>query len=211
MKRARPGDPKQAVAYLRVSTDEQRLGPEAQRATVEAWAVREGVTALFELRAAKAGVLVVAKRDRIARDVAVAAMIDRAVRSSGAKVVSADGVGNGDTPADGFMRSILDAAAAYERELIRARTRAALAVKRSKGERAGEVPYGFRAQADGRLEVEPDEQNVIVAIRELRVSGVSLRRVVLELEARGFLSRSGKPLQLTQVARIARAEPIRAA
>ncbi len=40
---ARPGNPLIAVAYLRVSTDEQRLGPEAQRASIEAWAKREGV------------------------------------------------------------------------------------------------------------------------------------------------------------------------
>lgn len=40
----RPGDPKRAVAYLRVSTDEQRLGPEAQRAAIAAWGAREGVT-----------------------------------------------------------------------------------------------------------------------------------------------------------------------
>ena len=42
--RTRPGNPKRAVAYLRVSTDEQRLGPEAQRAAIAAWAVREGIT-----------------------------------------------------------------------------------------------------------------------------------------------------------------------
>ena len=36
-------DPRRAVAYLRVSTDEQHLGPEAQRAAVEAWAARAGV------------------------------------------------------------------------------------------------------------------------------------------------------------------------
>jgi DNA invertase Pin-like site-specific DNA recombinase len=40
---------------------------------------------------------------------------------------------------------IMDAAAAYERALIRARTKAALAAKRARGERSGEVPYGFRA------------------------------------------------------------------
>jgi DNA invertase Pin-like site-specific DNA recombinase len=35
MARVRPGDPSVAVAYLRVSTEEQHLGPEAQRAAIE--------------------------------------------------------------------------------------------------------------------------------------------------------------------------------
>lgn len=229
MKRSCPGNPKTAIAYLRVSTDEQRLGPEAQRATIDAWAAREGVevlawhtdqgvsggseiaerpglvAALGELRAARAGVLVTAKRDRIARDVAVAAMIDKAVRACGARVVSADGVGNGDSPADGFMRSILDAAAAYERELIRARTKAALAAKRAKGERAGECPFGWTADASGRLAEDPAEQAVLAEVRGLRAEGLSLRRIVAELEARGMVSRAGTPLGLTQIARIARA------
>jgi site-specific DNA recombinase len=92
---------------------------------------------MTSLRAHGDGTLVVAKRDRLARDVAVSALIERAVRESGARIVSADGVGNGDGAADAFLRAILDAAAAYERELIRARTRAAMAVKRAKSERSG--------------------------------------------------------------------------
>lgn len=82
-----------AVAYLRVSTDEQALGMEAQRAAMEAWAGREGVTiaawcedlgisggadledrpglveALRLVRELRAGRLVAHKADRIARDV----------------------------------------------------------------------------------------------------------------------------------------------
>ncbi len=42
-KRVRSGSPLVAVAYIRVSKDDQKLGPEAQRAAVEAWAAREGV------------------------------------------------------------------------------------------------------------------------------------------------------------------------
>jgi site-specific DNA recombinase len=169
----RPGNARLAVAYIRVSTDEQRLGPEAQRAAIEAWAAREGiqvaawridqgvsggsdlgdrpglVAALGELRALGAGLLVVAKRDRLARDVYVASTIERAVAQGGARVTSADGTANGDTPADAFMRTVIDGAAAYERALIRARTKAALAAKRARGERSGEVPYGMRLSADG--------------------------------------------------------------
>lgn len=226
-RRSRPGNPLTAVAYLRVSTEDQRLGPEAQRAAIEAWATREGVTvvawhldagvsggadladrpalvaALGSLRAERAGVLVVAKRDRLARDVAVAATIERATATAGARVVSADGTANGDTPADAFMRAMLDGAAAYERALIRARTKAALAAKRAKGERAGNIPYGYVADETGRLSPNPAEQAVIAIVRELRASGLILRVIVAELAKRGLVSRAGKPLGLTQVARIA--------
>lgn len=228
-RRARPGDPRLAVAYLRVSTDEQKLGPEAQRAAIETWAAREGVSvvawhvdagvsggsdlderpalvaALGDLRAARAGVLVLAKRDRLARDVAVAATIEKATAAAGARVVSADGAGNGDSPADAFMRTLLDGAAAYERALIRARTKAALAAKRARGERAGEVPYGFTADAAGRLTPNPAEQEVVSVIRELRAAGLALRHIVAELERRGLVSRAGRPLALTQVARLVKA------
>ena len=44
MRRTRPGDAACAVAYLRVSTEEQHLGPEAQLAAIELWATRQGVT-----------------------------------------------------------------------------------------------------------------------------------------------------------------------
>ncbi|MBI4870832.1 MAG: recombinase family protein [Candidatus Riflebacteria bacterium] len=40
----RVGNPKRVVAYIPVSTDEQKLGPEVQRAAIEAWAARERVT-----------------------------------------------------------------------------------------------------------------------------------------------------------------------
>lgn len=226
---ARPGNPLIAVAYLRVSTDEQRLGPEAQRASIEAWAKREGVAvvawhadagvsggsdladrpalvaALGELRAARAGVLVIAKRDRLARDVAVAATIERAAKACGAKVQSADGTANGDSPADAFMRTMLDGAAAYERALIRARTKAALAAKRARGERAGAVPYGYSATREGRLVLDDAERGVIAVVRELRAAGATLRAVVSELARRGLVSRTGRAFQLTQVARIAKA------
>jgi len=115
MKRAaKSGDPKVAVAYLRVSTQEQDLGPEAQRAAIDAWAERQGVRVVsyFEdrlsggtkvedrpamleafgaLRSSGAGLLVAAKRDRIARDVVVAATVEQMARAAGAKVVTADG------------------------------------------------------------------------------------------------------------------------
>lgn len=220
----RRGDPGKAVAYVRVSTADQHLGPEAQRRSIEAWASankievvawhadqgvsgssdlddRPGlVAALAELRVLEAGVLVVAKRDRLARDVYVAATIERAVDHGGARVACSDGVANGDTPADAFMRTILDAAASYERALIRARTSAALAAKRARGELVGAVPYGYQLTGDGKtLAPCSAEQSAIAALRALRDAGLSYREVQREASARGIMSRNGRPLSLRAV------------
>jgi DNA invertase Pin-like site-specific DNA recombinase len=116
--------------------------------------------------------------------------------------VSADGTANGDGAADSFLRSILDAASAYERELIRARTKAALKAKKERGERAGCVPFGFSVDDDGRLISEESEQRTLHLVNDLRGQGLTLRAIVTELEAQGIRSRSGKPLRLTQVSRI---------
>ena len=101
------------------------------------------------------------------------------------------------------MRTVIDGAAAYERGLIRARTKAALGVKKARGERIGELPYGYRLAADGvRLEANDMEQSVLVAVGELRAAGLSQRAIVAELAARGLMSRASAPFQKTQVARM---------
>jgi DNA invertase Pin-like site-specific DNA recombinase len=225
-------NPQTAIAYIRVSKErEGQLGPEAQRSAIEAWASAQGVTiaawhddidvsggdelgervglvqALGDVKLHHAGLLVIAKRDRLARDVYVAATIERAVQSAGARVVSADGTANGDTPADAFMRTILDAAAAYERAMIRARTKAALAAKSARGERAGNIGFGYRladpSDPDSdRIEENPEEQAIIAAVHDLRTRGATYRAIVATLREMGMKSRAGTPLQIPQVARI---------
>lgn len=215
--------PRTAVAYLRVSTDEQHLGPDAQRAAITAWATREGVSvvawccdagvsgaaaiadrpellaALAALREHGAGVLAVAKRDRLARDVMAAAMIDRMVVDAGARVVSAAGEGtDSDDPSAVLMRRMVDAFAEYERALIAARTRAALAVKRSRGEATSHAPFGFRA-VDGVLVADEAEQAVIAQVRAARARGMTVRAICDELRAAGIVSRKGKPLAVSAV------------
>jgi DNA invertase Pin-like site-specific DNA recombinase len=102
------------------------------------------------------------------------------------------------------MKTVINAAAAYERALIRARTRAALQAKRARGYRAGEVPFGFVADEAGRLAPCEQELQVIEYVRRLRGEGHSLRSIVQACSALGYASRSGKPFALTQVARLAR-------
>ena len=220
-------DPALAVAYLRCSTDRQDLSPDAQRDAIEAWAGGAGVrvvawhddlgvsggadlekrpgllAALDAVRTEGAGVLVVAKRDRIARDVLTDALVQRLCEREGATVVSADGVANGDRPEDQLMRSIVAAMAAYERALISARTRAALAVKRSRGQRIGAIPFGYRVADDGKTLLPDDhEQAVIARARELRAEGASLRAVGRALIEEGHAPRAGKAWHVQLVARM---------
>lgn len=228
MKRApRPvTNPLLAVAYTRVSTDEQHLGVDAQRSQIEAYAARAGIqiaswhadagvsggadigdrpalrAALAELRTAGAGVFLVAKRDRLARDLLLALTIERKeVAAAGARVVSADGSGNGTDLNDSLLRGILDVFAEHERAVIRDRTRRALAEKRARGERLGAVPYGYQRSGSGLVESEA-EQGVLRVVRELRAAGLSQRAIVAELAKRGLVSRVGRPFQATQIARM---------
>ena len=141
-----------AIAYLRVSTQRQHrsgLGLEAQRATIERFAAAESLTILAEyveaesgkgsdaldrrpqlaaaLAAAKASkcIVVVAKLDRLSRDVAfVAGLMAQRVPF----VVAELG-----RDADPFMLHLYAALAEKERRLILERTRAALAAKRAAG------------------------------------------------------------------------------
>ena len=223
--------PALAVAYLRVSTDEQALGPEAQRAALTRWAASAGVeivawhldhgvsgaapvdrrpgllAALADLAEHGAGLLVVAKRDRLARDVLAAAMIEQLAGRAGARIVSAAGEGTdgeADDPAAQLMRRMVDAFAEYERALIGARTRAALAVKRSRGERVGELPLGRTVAADGvALVADPAEARAVELVHELRAEGLSVRAIADELNRRGVPAR-GERWHPTTVQRLVR-------
>jgi DNA invertase Pin-like site-specific DNA recombinase len=219
-------DPTRAIAYLRCSTDRQDLSPEVQRDAISVWAEREGVevvawhedlgvsggaeleqrpgltAAVADLGPQGAGLLVVAKRDRLARDVLTAALVERLCERAGARVASADGTGNGDTPEAALLRSMIDAFAAYERALIRSRTRAALAVKKAKGERVGGIPYGFRLGGNGKLVEDARERDAVALARRLRAEGRSLRAVAAGLASSGFQPRSGKRWHVAVLARI---------
>jgi DNA invertase Pin-like site-specific DNA recombinase len=224
-----------AIGYARVSTEDQNLGPDAQRAAIEAWAARSGVRiaawsvdqgvsgaapiaqrkalleAIAALRANGAGVLVAAKRDRLARDVAAAKTIEALARKEGAVVRTADGASDATGSSRVIQAGVHDLFAEYEREVIRERTTAALAVKKAKGERVGTLPYGFQVAADGvRLEPNEAEQAVITLVRGLRDTGVSMRGIVAALADKGVRGRTGKPLALTQIANMLRAASVAA-
>ena len=217
-----------AVVYRRVSTQEQvdsGLGLEAQLEAAKTYAASQGwnvaevytdagisggasldkcphlIEAIDALR--RGDVLLVAKRDRLGRDVYRTATIERLVERRGASVASADGTGNGDDPAAALMRRMVDAFAEYERALIGARTSAALQAKKARGESTGTAPYGYRAE-DGKLRTNPPEVALIDAIKAASERGLSTRAIAAELASAGYTTRSGGPVHQVFVHRVLR-------
>lgn len=216
-RRVKPGDPKRAVGYVRVSTEDQRLGPDAQRTAIADWSARNGVfltgfhsdlgrsgsleihkrpgllAAVNALVPQGAGLLIVSNWDRLARSVGVALAVDELVRNSGATVVSADGTAQGDGPDGQLMRTIYLAFAEYERARIRLRTQKALAEHRAKGlAQGGDQPYGQRVGEGNRVEADPVELSTVALIRQLKAEGLSLRAIAAELDRRGVPVRGNR-------------------
>jgi DNA invertase Pin-like site-specific DNA recombinase len=204
-----------AIGYIRVSTDDQSLSVDAQRTRLQQWCTERHMelVAVYEdvgvsggaaldkrpglmaaLDALEPGmVLVAVKRDRIARDTMNAAMIERLAERANARVMTCDGAGEGDTPEAKLMRTMIDAFAEYERQIIKARTKSALAVKRERDERISRhVPYGMQLAADGiHLEPNAAEQAVIALARSLHAEGLSSGKIAAQLAEHGMYSRTG--------------------
>ena len=120
-------------------------------------------------------------------------MLARLVERKGGRIHSTSGEGSDDDgPTSMLMRHIIDAFAEYERALIRSRTKAALAVKKARGERVGGIPFGYalgsrwaRAGRATRGAADARRPAGILA------AGYTLRGTAAELNRRGFRTRCG--------------------
>lgn len=217
-------NPRLGVGYIRVSKDTkvQELGSEAQRHAIQSWADSNGVSivqwfveevqgglpldrrpifceALGAVGAHSAGFLVVQRLDRFSREPLTAALAQAELHRYGATLAVALGAPSGDDPTSELIRSILFAVARFEKEMIRARIKAAFAVKRARGERLGGAPpYGFRVE--GRSLV-PHEDEVAVKdrLRQWRAEGLTLRALHERAMKEGLVSRAGKPFTLSSI------------
>ena len=169
---------REAISYIRVSSEEQAdsgLGLEAQRRRIAAFCEMKGLrlVEVFEdpgvsggkplasrpagsrlLAAAKKtkAVVVVAKLDRLFRSVADAANVIADFDKRGIQLVAI--VENFDmtSPYGRAMAQMTSVFAELERAMFRERTRSAMQVKRSRGERiSGYAPYGWDLAKGGRL------------------------------------------------------------
>lgn len=238
-RRSHPADPTRAIALVRVSTEKQDLSPAAQVRAINTFAKANGLTvakvyeeigvsggaaiedrpvlleAVDAVRSLNAGVLLVAKRDRLARDVVAAGLITRLVERNGGVVRTADGIGNGEDAESKLLAGIVDLFAQYERAVIKGRTRAALSLKRIRGEAlGGSLPtYGYRFTKGRRsggkivkmLVTDPKEQEVVLRIVRLRRRGRSLAAIAKALNRSGVPSKAGGKWFPATVARVLKA------
>lgn len=192
---------RRAVAYLRVSTDDQDAGLEAQRAAIAAEAAKRGLVLVAEhvdngvsgttpprarpaLSAAlrlladdAADRLIVAKLDRLARSTVDALALDEAARAQGWATVFGDLDIDTGTAAGKLVLTNFAALAQFERDRISERTREALAIKRAQGVRLGR-PSGL-----------PDE--IVARIAAEHAAGLSLRAIADGLQEDGVPTAQG--------------------
>jgi DNA invertase Pin-like site-specific DNA recombinase len=190
------------IAYFRVSTDRQGrsgLGLDAQRAAVAAYAAGRGeiaaefteiesgrkidrpqLAAALDLAAKRRAVLVIARLDRLARNVAfIAGLMDSRV-----EFVACDM-----PQASRLTLHILAAVAEHEREMISGRTKAALAAAKARGIKLGSPDASaarIQAAAANRAAADRFAGTVRPLIESLQAQGLGLRAIARELDRRAI-------------------------
>lgn len=164
---------------------------------------REGLWAAVEMLR-RGDVLVVHKRDRLARDLYLAEFVRRSVLRRKATIEAVEGGANGDSPEQVLMRQMLDAFAEFERKIISARTRAAMRRKQRLGMKmSSQPPYGYVIDPHDpkRLAPNPKEAGSLAKIYQLRARKFSLRGIAAKLNQDGAPCR-GKRWRFQVIARI---------
>lgn len=190
-----------AVGYLRLSKAEMGHGIDVQHASLAdfcerrgysmtGWHIDDGVSgrstrkrpglaACIEMISGGAAQALVATRvDRLARSsLDFHRIVDEVTRARGTVLFSEQESFSLDTPEGKMLAGILASFAAFEADLISARTKAALAVVRRSGSRSG--------RPIGNPHFRRCPESVAVLIRELRAEGRSYAAIARELDSRG--------------------------
>lgn len=208
------------VSYLRVSTQRQGqsgLGLEAQREAVRvflnggevidefvevetgkganALATRPQLRAALDACKANKATLLIAKLDRLARNVSFIADL----MNGGIEFVAADF-----PTANRLTIHILAAVAEHEREMISQRTKAALAAAKARGVVLGMAgPSNLRPNVEARQKVAQEFAEKVRGLFDgMTARGLSQRKMAEELNAVGVPAQRGRRWSQTQVNRV---------
>lgn len=205
------------VAYTRVSTDAQvdKFGLDAQREQIQAycdahdleitmWYCDKGVSGVKEERPAfdrllygeienpPVSAVVVAKNDRVARDIKLYYYFKMVLKRKNIELISvAEDFGDMGYMAT-FMEALTVCFAEMERENITRRTFAGRKQKANKGGYAGgRPPYGYDV-VDGELVVNEMEAMVVREVFGLRNDGLTLRQIAEVMNGKNVRTQTNK-------------------
>ena len=213
------------IGYIRVSTEGQcgddKFGLEVQEQQIKEYAEKNDMTIVRWFRdEGESGAkerpgfdeiiygdvsnppfeaVIVAKSDRVARDINVYYYYKMMLMKKNIKLISIAE----DFAAFGVFAPMLEAftlcVANMERDNINKRTSAGRKVKAEKGGYSGgRAPMGYKVQ-DGNLVIVPEEAEVVKKIFEWRDEGVVLLEIVDRLNKNGYQTRNGKPFVISTV------------
>lgn len=216
------------VGYLRVSTEgqkgEDKFGLSAQQTQIEEfctekgyeiadWYIDAGVSGAKEERPEWSKILggevpdgteavIVAKSDRVARDVYIYFAFKNELRKKGIQIISvAEDFGELGAYSV-ILDAMLAAIAEVERMNINARTSGGRKQKASKGGYSGgRVPYGYRAM-DHALVINPAEAEIVRKVYALRSKGLTMQAISDRLNECGLRTRSNGDFSKSQVKNI---------
>ncbi|HBA55076.1 MAG TPA: recombinase [Syntrophorhabdus aromaticivorans] len=200
------------LGYVRVSTDEQAregVSLDSQKAKIQAYCDlndldlveiiedagksgkdlnREGVQALLErIKGRQIDAVVVYKLDRLSRRVKDTLNIMDAIEKKSVSFHSITEKIDTKSAMGKFFLNIMASMNQWERDTISERTRDALHHKIKKGERAGQIPYGWTLAEDNKTLMENhQEQEAISLIQRLNEKGYSYRAICRELTKGGY-------------------------
>ena len=117
----------------------------------------ELLNAIASIKQSGAQALLVAKLDRLSRDVLVLLTMERTLSSLGARLLSASGEGTeDDSPQGKLVKTILAAVAENEAAMVSVRTKAAMKAAKSQGKHIGRPPMGMEKNEWGEWEAGED-------------------------------------------------------
>ena len=222
------------VAYMRVSTqaqaEEDKFGLDVQRQQIEdycrendytilRWYVDRGESGAKERKVLNSildsvhnppvEALVIAKNDRLARDIKLYFWYKHEFYKKNMQVLSvAEDYGENEMFAE-ILESVITAFAGFERRRIKDRTAAGRTAKAAAGGYSGgKPPYGYRATGGGALEIVPEEAEAVRIIFGKRNDGSTMKGIVDYLNSNGYRPRASDSFAISSIQRVLNNEPL---
>jgi len=218
------------VAYCRVSTDAQagddKFGIESQKdivmkycsehdMQVSDWYIDRGESGTKENRPALDQLLfgevknppvtavIVAKSDRVARDIKLYFYYMMLLQKKGIELISAtEELVNDETGLGGVYKALMMFVAEQERKNITKRTSGGRIIKATNGGYSGgRTPFGYKAQ-DGKMVIVPEQAEIVREIFSMKDAGATLKDIADTMNKNGYTTSGGGIFYTSAIQRI---------